>query len=124
MVMFPNIYEKYYNLIYEDSIVVVKGKISFKENEKPKIIADNIRIMEKVSKLYIKICDIPEGLETNAINEVLQYLENNLGEIPVFIYFEESGHINKLARKWWVNNSLELKTKLVQKYGKENVKFV
>jgi DNA polymerase-3 subunit alpha len=122
--MFPNIYEKYYNLIYEDSVVLVKGKISFKENEKPKIIAENIRLMEKVSKLYIKICNVSEVLETEKINEVLQDLGNNLGEIPVFIYFEESGHINKLARKWWVNNSAELKAILTHKYGKDNVKFI
>jgi len=124
LVMFPNIYERYYNLIYEDSIVVIRGKISFKENEKPKIIAETIKLIEKTSKLFIKLCDIPENLETEKANELLPCLENNLGEIPVYVHFEKTGHTIKLARKWWVKSSDELKTILINKYGKDNVKFV
>ena len=93
-------------------------------NEKMTTTEENIKLIEKVSKLYIKIGAVPESLETDKVNEVIKCIENDLGEIPVFIYFEDSGHINKLARKWWVRNSEELKAILINKYGKDNVKFV
>ena len=42
VIAFPNIFEKSFENIKEDKIVVVHGKLNFKEEEVPKIIADKI----------------------------------------------------------------------------------
>ncbi|MEI8215892.1 MAG: DNA polymerase III subunit alpha [Eubacteriales bacterium] len=42
IIIFPNVYEKASDLIKEDKIIVVIGKVNFKEEETPKIIAEKI----------------------------------------------------------------------------------
>ncbi len=42
VVVFPNVYERCAGTIFEDNVVVVKGKLNFKEEEMPKLLADSI----------------------------------------------------------------------------------
>ena len=42
VVVFPNVYEKFENLVAEDAVVSVSGTVNFKEGEVPKILADRI----------------------------------------------------------------------------------
>lgn len=42
VIVFPNVYEKTWDNIKEDKIIVVNGKLNFKEEEVPKIIAEKI----------------------------------------------------------------------------------
>ncbi len=42
VIAFPGVYDRCVQHLYEDSIVIVVGKINLKEDEEPKIIADNI----------------------------------------------------------------------------------
>lgn len=39
VVVFPNVYERCREAIEEDNVVVVKGKLNFKEEEMPKLLA-------------------------------------------------------------------------------------
>ncbi|NMR95689.1 hypothetical protein HKB01_00085, partial [Vibrio parahaemolyticus] len=41
-IVFPTIFEKYFDQIVEDNIVLVEGKLSISEVEEPKIIVDKI----------------------------------------------------------------------------------
>ncbi|MBR5227128.1 MAG: DNA polymerase III subunit alpha [Clostridia bacterium] len=122
VIMFPNIYERYQTMIVEDSIVCITGKISLKENEKPKIIVESIKPLKKASKLYIKIAEVKEEEETENLNNILEEINGFSGETPVFVYFEKTGHIRQLARKWWINLDNDLMRKLKEIYGEENVK--
>jgi DNA polymerase-3 subunit alpha len=42
VVVFPNVYEKYSDLLEEDRILAMTGRINFKEGEVPKLLADQI----------------------------------------------------------------------------------
>ena len=42
VVVFPNVYERCSGAILEDNVVVVKGKLNFKEDEMPKVLADSV----------------------------------------------------------------------------------
>ena len=122
-VYFPNIYEKNVNIISSDKVVEVKGKISLKENEKPKILIDTIKELGKYSKLYIKF--IEDDINPNvAIEELIETIKPNSGEVPVYVYFEQKDELKMLARQWWVKITDELIPKLEDKYGKENIKVI
>jgi len=41
-IVFPAVYDKYNELIEENNIVVIEGKISTNEEEEPKILCENI----------------------------------------------------------------------------------
>jgi DNA polymerase-3 subunit alpha len=47
VIVFPNVFEKCIACIEEDKIVIVYGKISFKEEEEPKILAENICVLNE-----------------------------------------------------------------------------
>lgn len=42
VILFPNTYEKCFSCVEEDRILIVYGRITFKEEEEPKILAENI----------------------------------------------------------------------------------
>ncbi|MCR5482463.1 MAG: DNA polymerase III subunit alpha [Clostridia bacterium] len=42
VIVFPNVYEKFLSSVKEDAIIVVKGRLSFKEDEAVKLLADTI----------------------------------------------------------------------------------
>ena len=41
--VFPKVYEKYASMLSSDSLVVVDGKLSFREEEEPKLLVDAVR---------------------------------------------------------------------------------
>ena len=47
VIVFPNVYERFGNLVREDAIVSVSGKINFKEGEIPKLLAERIVDLKK-----------------------------------------------------------------------------
>ncbi len=42
IIVFPNTYEKYSAELMDDKVLIIKGRLNFKEGEQPKIIADSI----------------------------------------------------------------------------------
>ncbi|MDR1136504.1 MAG: DNA polymerase III subunit alpha [Clostridiales Family XIII bacterium] len=52
--VFPNVYEKCAAVINEDSVVVLRGRLNFKEEETPKIIADKITPISVAEEYYKK----------------------------------------------------------------------
>ena len=122
-VFFPNVYEKNVNLISSDKVLELKGKISFKENEKPKILVNTIKELGTYSKLFIKInCEFKH--EQTKVNELFEVLKGNEGEIPVYIFFENREELKMLSRNWWIFPSDEFIQNITRKFGNENVKLV
>lgn len=42
VVVFPNVYDRFMHVLSEDNVVAIKGKLNFKEEEVPKLLADTI----------------------------------------------------------------------------------
>ncbi|MGN0659839.1 MAG: DNA polymerase III subunit alpha [Emergencia sp.] len=51
VVVFPNVYERCGGAIAEDKVVAVKGKLNFKEDEMPKLLADSVVSIDDVESL-------------------------------------------------------------------------
>ncbi len=45
-VVFPNVYERCQDVLNEDCVVAMKGKLNFKEGEIPKVLADNVMMLD------------------------------------------------------------------------------
>lgn len=46
VVVFPNVYEKCASILQGDAVIAVRGTVNFKEDEAPKLLADNIVLLE------------------------------------------------------------------------------
>ena len=120
-VFFPTVYEKNMGLINSDKVVEVKGKISFKENEKPKILVDTIKELGVYSKLYIKINEDENEQQKTA--KLLEIISTSEGEIPVYVYYEKTEKLKLIPREKWVKPNEELLEKLRREFGESNIKL-
>jgi len=118
-VFFPTIYEKNVSLIDSAKVVELKGKISFKENEKPKILVDTIKELGVYSKLFVKIVDDNE----QNTKKLLDIIKENEGEIPVYIYYESEDKLKLVPREKWITTSDDIINKLKSVFGDKNVKL-
>ncbi|MGL4912423.1 MAG: DNA polymerase III subunit alpha [Romboutsia sp.] len=141
VIVFPQLLQKYNQILNEDDIVYIKGSLSIKEDEEPKLIAREIKdindksnfeenrynykqretsTIKKESKngLYLKIDSFKNENIINKINEISR---KNSGEENVFLYSEDT----KQLCKWNglnVSISMDLLLELEQILPKENIK--
>ena len=59
IIVFPTVLEKYSKLVEIENIVLIKGRISIKEEEQPKIICEEVSPLKKtvLRKLYLRVND-------------------------------------------------------------------
>ena len=124
VVIFPKTYEKCKSFIEEDSIVVIKGRVSMREDEKPKLLCESLDplITLDSEKLYIQIEE--EGLIKGELNDLKKIFLRFRGNIPVYLFTKKERRKFRLDRDYWVTSDVELLSYLRKRYGDENVKIV
>lgn len=124
LVVFPKTLEKCNSLIHEDLMVVAKGRLSFKEDEEPKLLCEEIKPLENVNsdKVYIKVDDKEKAM---AIGKALKVLvEPYKGDSAVYIFAAKERQSFRMNREGWVDTNTEVISILKEKFGDENVKVV
>lgn len=109
VIVFPNVFEASMSILNEDNVVAVKGKISMKEEELPKIIAeqivpinnsDELLAAQPGQKLYLKI---PKDLdEKYAMKNLREVLSKYKGDTQVIIYVEGTMKKIMTTKENWV----------------------
>lgn len=123
LVIFSGILQNYSSLLQDDNIVKVVGKVSYKENEKTKILVSQVELLEKNKKIYIRIPKEKLELE-DAVISYIKNIENEYkGNIPVYIFYDGTKKIKLLNRNLWLNSNEKTIDKLEISFGKENVKM-
>lgn len=122
VVVFPNVYEKYQGTIYEDNVVAVRGRLDFKEESAPKLLAESIVAVEDIERAKEKIkVRIPIDLdESLALDKIDKIIKKNKGETELLIYLQ-NGKILKSNGGIMIND--EIKDELVYIFGDNNVKI-
>ncbi len=140
VIVFPKVYDRAIHLIKEDSFVIVTGKLNFKEDEDPKILAENImalneenakivtssrtalrqlqnRKQEEKKKLFIKL----ECHDDDLISKITDILASSRGKVPVIIYFANTKKKMIAPENLWVNSNDRLINTLVNLLGRDSV---
>lgn len=117
MVIFPETYKKYRNLIEDDKVVLVKGKLQVDDDD-VKLLSQEFIDLENMDfrTLYLKT-------NYNEYNNLREVLKDCRGETPVVVYFADLNKSFKLDKRLWVDASSQNIDKLEQFLGKENVKL-
>ncbi len=120
VVVFPNVFERSADLIREDAVVSIRGKLSFKEDENPSVLADRIVDLRDLKKQegFIKI-RIPAELE-NGFVKVQELLHAHHGDRPVIVYMNGKGY--KAKPEMWADGSEALRSRMMALVGTENYK--
>lgn len=117
MVIFPEVYKKYRNIIDEDSVVLVKGNLQVDERDVKLLTSEFIDINQiNLKTLYLKTKYL-------RYNELRNILVRYKGDTPVVIYFSDKKKSVKLDKKLWFDIN-EKSIKVLEEFlGIENVKI-
>ena len=94
VIVFPKLYSKYANIMYNGNVLMIGGRLSVKEEERAKIILDFAESAESIESNQVKKI----GLFIRTENEASQVYKNcseilskvNQGDMPVYFYFSSS----------------------------------
>lgn len=124
LVVFPKTLERCNSLIHEDLMIVVKGRLSFKEDEEPKILCEEIKPLENISsdKVYIKVDDKEKAMAVGKVLKVV--LEPYKGDSPIYIFAAKERQSFRMAREAWIDMTTDVLSFLKEKFGEDNIKVV
>ena len=123
LIIFANVLQNNSALLQDDNIVKIVGKVSYKENEKTKIIVSQIQLLEKNKKIYIRIPKDKFELEGAVISYIKNIEQVYRGNIPVYIFYDGTKKIKLLNRSLWLNSNEDTLKKLETAFGVENVRM-
>ncbi|MBR3147299.1 MAG: DNA polymerase III subunit alpha [Eubacterium sp.] len=151
-VVFPNVYERCQEILNEDEVVVMKGKLNFKEGEMPKVLADNIVLIDdpEVDKISdfrnsrgtgrypeqdvippaekepdvqpVKVRIPQDSEESEVLSRIKEVIARYPGNTPVYIYLK-SGRTIRTGSGGGVRPTAELLSDLGDIVLNRNVKY-
>lgn len=119
VVVFPNIVERYLDLLNEDEPVIVYGTVQFKEDEDPKILADKIESLKekRFKKLYIQIC------EDSNLKEIKYLIKKYPGKDTVIFFDKLKQRAFELESYKHISADPLVLKRLAEVAGKDNIKI-
>ena len=124
VIVFPKTLKKVNAMVNEDELVVVKGRVSIREDEEPKILCEDILPLEKIdsSKVYLRVESYEKIRE--AIPAIKILLMPYRGESPLYVYAEKEKKSYRMSKEMWINLDSDGVDMLKEKFGESNVKVV
>ncbi len=112
------------NIINEDEVVLLKGRVSLREDEQPKLICEFMEPLVKINseKLYILV-EEKKDIKLK-LQEIKGVFLQHKGNIPVYFCTNKERKKFRIDRELWVNESRELMDNLRNMFGENNVKIL
>lgn len=119
---FPKAFERYGMYLKDEEVLLVRGRANVSADGKANVIADSAEILEldgedAPKSLWLKMA-AGEKVTAAQIKEVLAA---HKGDIPVYIYQEETKQKMKAERQFWVTWDEPLREELGRLLGEKNV---
>ncbi len=119
---FPKAFERYGMYLKDEEVLLVRGRANVSADGKANVIADSAEILEldgedAPKSLWLKMA-AGEKVTAAQIKEVLAV---HKGDIPVYIYQEETKQKMKAERQFWVTWDEALREELGRLLGEKNV---
>ena len=124
VIVFPKTLDRLRGVIQQDALVKIKGRVSIKEDELPKLICEHIDGLEKINsdKVYIRLEN--EQMVKQVAREMKQIVKGYEGNTTVLLFAADKRQYYRLPRDRWINTEGEIVDILKNKFGEENVKII
>lgn len=125
VIVFPNLFEQNSSALNSNAVFEIKGHISLKDDEEPKIIADELVSVEKFIKNCEKrtVCVKLRSDDKEKIESLKALAGEKQGEGKLLVYLEDLKKLTALKGLESFEISEESLKRLSQLAGKENVAF-
>ncbi len=124
VVIFPKTFNQYRNLIEEDQLVIVEGRVALEEGEQSKILCEKISPLVNVSKDKIYVLVPNETTLNSAMKNIRNEFKDNFGTTPVYLCTANDRKSYLVNKNNWLNNNYDTISHLKNMFGEENVKIV
>lgn len=122
LIVFPRILEEYGSFIKVDSIVLVEGKVSQREDEETKILCEKIRPLteaarENAGKLYVKI---NTSMQPDILEHIKKILSHYKGQQPVYVVDDSKRTTGSKAQVMVADKAMwvDINDSLIEELGK------
>jgi DNA polymerase III subunit alpha len=123
IIIFPKVYEKLNSLIAVDQLIFVKGRVSIREDEAPKIMCEDIQPLVRINsnKLYLLVEE--DKIAREILKSLKVLLNSYKGTTPVYLCTRKERNKYRLDREFWVDSESDIMQLLKSKFGTDNVKL-
>jgi len=121
-IVFSDPFEKYKKLLINNNMLLFTGRISKREEEKPKLIVNELRPLESLSQnsnLLLKLT--VSGRRIKKVEEIKRILDKFPGEAKVIILLKQNDITMEIATSQQVNPNGELMESLSEILNSENL---
>lgn len=123
VIVFPRTFEKYKSLMEEDEIVIIKGRVTIREEEQPKILCEDIKPLLKINSEKIYILVENEVMVKDALKKIKQNLTIYRGNTPVYLCTKEPRKMYAVDKGLWLSEEIDVMEILRNIFGQDNIKI-
>lgn len=125
-VVFPKVLERYQPEIYEDNVVIMKGRLDFREGETPKLLVESVEPLRaeesQSSGEFLKV-RIPERMdEKQTMKELAEIFRRHAG-MQIALIYPKTGKPVRTGKNAGVSITASLLEQVGRLVGEENVKI-
>ncbi len=143
IIVFPKILTKYNPILNEDSIVLLEGRISIREDEEPKLLCENAALLSGIKATSFDKANIKEEkqeptnlkgkrilyvkmgtFDDTVIKTSVKILEKYPGETPVCFFCADTKKRIFAPKSCWISENDDILKDLEAFFGENNVKFI
>ncbi|MCG0274806.1 MAG: DNA polymerase III subunit alpha [Thermosediminibacteraceae bacterium] len=124
VIAFPSVYERYSSELQQDGKVIIKGRVNLKEEEAPKIIAEEIKPLEERKEGVLIILVDEKKYTAERIEKLKEFFLLHPGNIPVTIYGVNSSKAILVDKSYYINSSEQVLEKICSLIGRKNCLFM
>ncbi len=127
LIVFPNVFNQYSYVVETDALVVIKGRVSVREDNDPQIVLESVESMDsyilKKNKRDILALSVNSEKNEELLHKIFEITNQHKGTTSLAIRFTEVGKTKRMPRSFSVNPSKELVGELENLLGQKNVKY-
>lgn len=122
VIIFPKVLKNFKELITEDNVIIVNGRVNLREEEQPKILCESIEPLTKLSQEKVYILIEEEKLRKEAFEKIKNMLVQHRGNQPIYICTRRERQKFRIDRDYWIKPNEEILSYLKGEFGEQNVK--
>jgi DNA polymerase-3 subunit alpha len=120
VIVFPTIYQRFSALLQLESVVIIKGRLSLREDEQPKIICEEVYPVKSLQEkgVYMTFDHELSKEEGIAFRALLKYFS---GSTPTYVNKKNEKNFKQLSRQYWIDVNNVIIEELESRLGKQNI---
>ncbi|MBO5060835.1 MAG: DNA polymerase III subunit alpha [Clostridia bacterium] len=142
VIVFPKILTSFNHILSEESIVMLEGRVSLREDEEPKLLCEKASLLAGIKEpdadkaikdeqkinpemlkdkriLYVKM----GTLDDTVLKAAVRLMERSCGDTPVCFFCADTKKRFFAPKNCWIDENSSILDELEAVFGKNNVKF-